>query len=87
MAKGKGPIKRIQVGAVSASVFANKGTVSGEERTFYSVVLQRAYEKDGKWNNTDSFRENDIAKAQLALRKAEEFIWLEARKNGEAEKE
>ncbi len=59
-------------GGVKASVWKNNNSADGSD--FYSVTLNRSYEKDGEWNETQSFRRDDLPKLEYALNKAYEFI-------------
>ena len=75
---GNPPEKKFRAGAISATVWANKGSkANGEEAEFKTVKLERSYtDKEGKWQSTDSLRINDLPKAMLVLQKAYEYIVL-----------
>ncbi len=67
--------KRIQVGAVSASVFVNQVETTDGPVPVRNVVLQRIYtDKDGKYQNANSYGVNDLPKAIMALTKAYEHL-------------
>lgn len=75
--------KRIQVGGCSASIFANEVDTENGKTVIQSVLLQRTYmDKDGKYQNTNSYRLNDLPKAQLALQKAFEYLSIKDPKSG-----
>lgn len=59
---------------ISATVWSNtQKDAKGNEFTVKTVNLQRSYkDKDGNWQNTDSFKASDVPKAILALQKAYE---------------
>ena len=62
------PKRRYSIGAISASVFENRSTIDGEERTFESVSLQRAYKgKDEKWSHSHSIPVDQIPRAIVVL--------------------
>lgn len=69
------PEKRFRFGAVSASVFANEIDTKDGKAKVSNVSLQRTYrDKNGNFQNSSSFRANDIPKAILALSKAYEYL-------------
>lgn len=77
------PIKRICVGAISASIFMNKVKMNGQEVDSPSVQLQRAYkDRSGNWQHTGSLNQNDLPKAVLALQKAYEALTLKGDEGG-----
>lgn len=75
-AKNK-PEQVFRFGGINASVWKN--TYEGDnnkEFTVRSVTLQRSYkDKEGNWQHTGSLRQADLAKAIVALEKAQEFCW------------
>ncbi len=73
------PEKKYKSGGVTASIFKNtvKDKKSGEETEYSTVVLERCYkDKDGNWQNTNSFRLNDLPKAALVLNQAYQQLSL-----------
>lgn len=67
--------KRIQIGAVSASIFVNKIETTDGPVPVRNVVLQRTYtDKEGKFENANSYGINDLPKAIMALNKAYEHL-------------
>lgn len=69
------PEKRFKFGAVTASVFANEVSGQNGKAVLKSVSLQRSYkDRSGNFQNTASFKANDIPKAILALEKAYEYL-------------
>jgi len=90
------PEKRFSTGAISATVWKNKGISkrTGEEVEFNTVTLQRRYQdKNGEWQTSNSLRVNDLPKAILVLNKAYEYLTLKEQDvpsqgtNSQAEKE
>jgi len=77
---GNTPEKKFRAGAVSATVWANRGqNQQGEPTEYKTISLERNYtDKEGKWQSTNSFRVNDLPKAKLVLEKAYEFLVLSA---------
>ena len=79
MSEKNTPEKRFSTGAISATVWENKGkTKDGQETSFNTITLQRRYmdKKDGQWKSTNSLRINDLPKASLVLNKAYEHLVL-----------
>lgn len=75
---GNKPEKKFRAGAISATVWQNKGQkANGEETEYRTISIERSYlDKQGKWQSTNSLRINDLPKASLALQKAYEFLVL-----------
>ena len=73
---GNLPEKKFRAGAISATVWLNKGTKkTGEEATFRTISLERSYtDEEGNWHNSSSFRINDLPKVQLLMQKAYEHL-------------
>ncbi len=65
------PEKRFNVGLVKATVWKNTSSAGDEFRT---VSLNRSYQKDGEWKNTNSFGTNDIDKAIQVLEQARDYV-------------
>ena len=83
----KQPVKTIRAGAVSASIWENADPQpDGTVRMRYSVTTQKRYcDKNGNFQNSDSYFPNDLPKLQLVIQKAFEFIILNKdKKNKEA---
>ena len=69
------PEKKFKVGACTASVFVNEVSTGNGKVVMKNVVLQRTYkDKDDTFQNTTSFRIDDIPKAVLALNKAYDYL-------------
>ena len=70
------PEKKFRAGAISATVWHNRGHLaSGEESEFRTVSLERSYtDKEGKWQATTTLRVNDLPRAEAALHKAYEYL-------------
>ena len=73
------PVKRFKAGAISATVWENSTTnKEGVPATFYTVTLDRAYkDQSGEWQHANSYRINDLPRAQLVLQQAYAWIALE----------
>ena len=66
---GNLPEKKFRAGAISAT---SKQT--GDPTEYKTISLQRGYkDKNGQWQNTTSFRINDLPRLGLVLRQAYEF--------------
>mgnify|MGYP001559577787 FL=1 len=78
-AQGNYPEKKFRAGAISATVWRNKGQkTNGEESEYKTISIERSYtDKTGKWQSTNSLRITDLPKAQVVLQKAYEHIVLQ----------
>ncbi len=76
--EGNYPEKKYRAGAISATVWKNKGQrPNGEESEYRTISIERSYtDKEGQWQSTNSLRVNDLPKATVVLQKAYEFIVL-----------
>jgi hypothetical protein len=76
--QGNAPEKKFRAGAVSATVWLNKGTkITGEESEYRTISIERSYtDKTGNWQKTNSMRVNDLPKATAVLQKAFEYLVL-----------
>ena len=72
------PEKKFRAGAITATIWLNKGHNSnGEETEYRTISLERNYtDKEGRWQSTNSFRVNDLPKANLVLNKSYEYLVL-----------
>jgi len=73
---GNQPEKKFRAGAISATVWINQGQSkrTGETVNFRTISLQRGYkDKNDQWQNTTSFRINDLPRAALVLQQAFEY--------------
>ena len=80
------PEQAFAAGAIRAAIWKNPGKTSdGQETDFYSVRLERRYkDANGQWQSTNSFRVNDLPKAQLLLAKAFEHLVFQEREDNDA---
>ena len=70
------PIKKFQVGGVSAAVWENESQTP-EGSPYQTVSLQKRFkDKNDEWKSSNSMRVSDLPKAILALQKAYEFVAL-----------
>lgn len=74
--QGNVPEKKFRAGAISATVWLNKGrNAQGEENEYRTISVERNYtDKQGKWQSTNSMRVNDLPKVSLITQKAYEFL-------------
>ena len=72
------PVKKFRAGAISASIWENSDPQpDGTIRIQYSITFQKRYrDKEGEWNDSDSYFPNDIARLHLVTQKAFEYIIL-----------
>ncbi len=70
------PEKKFRAGAISATIWLNKGqNANGEPVEYRTISIERNYtDKDGKWQSTNSLRVNDLPKGSLVLQKAYEYL-------------
>ena len=75
---GNLPEKKFRAGAITATIWLNKGhNNNGEETEYRTISLERNYtDKEGRWQSTNSFRVNDLPKANVVLNKAYEYLVL-----------
>src|SRR3989338_1430568 len=75
---GNLPEKKFRAGAVSATVWLNKGQlVNGEESEYRTISIERNYkDKEGQWQSTNYMRVGDLPKAAVVLQKAYESLIL-----------
>jgi hypothetical protein len=84
------PEKTFRAGAVSATIWKNHGKKdeNNKETEYNTIAITRSYtDKDGKWQNTDSFRVNDLAKVSLVASKAFEYLMLKEKSNEDIQEE
>jgi len=71
------PEKRIASGNVVATIWKNHASAEGKEFDFRTISLQRRYtDKEGKWQNSNTLRLNDLPKATLVLEEAYKYLVL-----------
>jgi hypothetical protein len=58
----KGPVEKIRVGLITASIWENKT----EKGTFHNVTFERRYKDGDQWKSSHSYNADDL----LALAKA-----------------
>ncbi len=75
---GNIPEKKFRAGAISVTVWKNKGqSSSGEDVEYSTISIDRNYkDKNGEWKSTNSLKLNDLPKASVALQKAYEYLVL-----------
>ena len=66
------PVKTIRVGAITLSIWENE-TKNG---VIKSVNIIRNYKTEKGWEQTNSFREGDLAKVKLAIDEAMKYLFL-----------
>ena len=71
------PEKTFNQGSCRAAVFANEIKQNGKTAIFRNVSIQKRYkDKDGNWQNTNSFGVNDLPKLVLIATKAYDYLTL-----------
>jgi hypothetical protein len=66
MAETKKAPKHERAGVLSVTIWENKG----EKGNYNTFSIQRGYQKDGKWENTETMRGQDLLPLAELLRKA-----------------
>lgn len=60
---GNKPEKKFRAGAVSATIWKNKGKkANGEEFEYSTISIDRNYKDGEDWKTSNSFRVNDLPK-------------------------
>ena len=69
------PVYKNQSGSVQLAVWENNANVDGEERTFFTVTLERSYrDRDDQWQKTNQLRQGDLGDAIACLQGAQQFM-------------
>lgn len=77
---GNLPEKKFRAGVVSATVWLNQTEKNGKAASYRTISLQRGYkDKNDQWQNTTSFRTNDLPRATLVLNQAYEYLVTQQR--------
>jgi len=68
------PVKTFSAGHVRAAIWRNEEQREGRTVLKYSAKIQKQYKKDGEYQDTDHYFDNDLADLELVTRKAREFM-------------
>jgi hypothetical protein len=69
------PVHKCQSGSVQLAVWENDANVDGEERTFYTITMERSYmDRNDEWQKTSQLRQNDLGDAIACLQSAQQFL-------------
>ncbi len=72
------PAFKSQSGSVQLAVWQNDANVDGEERTFYTVTMERSYkDRNDEWQKTTQLRQSDLGDAIACLQSAQRFLMKE----------
>lgn len=76
--EGNLPERKFRAGALSATIWLNKGhKTNGEESEYRTISIERNYtDKEGKWQSTNSMRIADLPKVMVVIQKAYESLVL-----------
>jgi len=77
------PEKKFSCGPISASIWANTKTVTGETVKFYSVTITKAFKEDEEWKHTNSFDVEDLPKVVLVANEGYKYIRLKSTDSNE----
>ena len=83
------PAESFRAGGVKATIWENS---TKDGNSYYSVTLTRSYKDGDDWKETNSYYRDDLPKVELVMRKAFEFVHMEAdrhqeRSNGKGDKQ
>lgn len=71
------PEKTFNQGSCRAAIFANEIKQDGKTAIVKKVAIQKRYkDKNGNWQNTNSFGVNDLPKLVLVATKAYDYLTL-----------
>ncbi len=87
---GNQPEKKFRAGAISATIWLNQGQSkkTGEAVNYRTISLQRGYkDKNDQWQNTNSFRVNDLPRTALVIKQAYEYLVTKQQENSAAVQE
>ena len=82
--------KKFRAGAISATIWLNQGQSkkTGEVVNYRTISLQRGYkDKNDQWQNTNSFRVNDLPRTALVIKQAYEYLVTKQQENSAAVQE
>ena len=69
------PENNFRAGALSSTIWKNRAQKDGRSFETHSVVIARGYKnKQGEWQNSSSFRAQDLPQAALLLQEAYKFL-------------
>jgi hypothetical protein len=82
--KNSKPIKVYRSGNISASVWKQETEKDGQTVVRYSVRIQKQFKNDkGKWQNTDYYFPEELARLESVVRKTFDFISVKESKDTE----
>ena len=71
------PEKTFNQGSCRAAIFANEIKQDGKTAIVKKVTIQKSYkDKNGNWQNTNSFGVNDLPKLALVATKAYDYLTM-----------
>jgi len=76
------PKYKVKAGNVDGTVWENVIEKDGNKITVHNIKFSRSYkDKDGNWQNTDSFNKNDLPKLLLCAQKCFEELTITKQDN------
>ncbi len=80
MATNNKPIRKFEVGGISAAVWENEISTATGDKTVERITIDRRYkDKDGQWKSTSSFNTTDLPRLRLAIEQAYEWLVCDRR--------
>jgi len=62
---------KIKEGVITATIWKN---TSNEGKPFNTVSLQKSYQKDGEWHNTNTLGSYDLDNAMTVLQRTKDYL-------------
>ena len=72
------PENKFRAGQISATIWSNEKESNGKKFDVKTIQIVKSYTTDdGKtWNDTNSFNVQDLAKLEVVVQKAKEYLLL-----------
>ena len=76
----QGPIEEFSSATIRGSIWENEVLHEGQKIIVHNVKVTRSYrDKDGNWQDTNSYRPQDLAHLRLVAEAAQNFLYLRQR--------
>jgi len=80
------PLKEFASGSIRATIWENEREKDNQKFTTHTIRVERTYkDQDDNWQATNGFRQGDLPKVELVVRKAFEFLTMRERQPREEE--
>ena len=78
----KKPAHEIRLGRIRAAVWVNE---KGQDDVWFNVTVTRLYKDDNRWNDSNSFRRDDLPVVAKVMDMAYAWIWSHQAKTSPVE--